>query len=169
MPIHTTILTPFPALALAPRREPARASATLCVLALTACPARHVAPRIDRSEDLVRRWGRGEGSPSLVQILQAPESFGRRLATGLGVLLAPTEVVEVPPRERLYLCSVSLGRLLASTPRGLDSLEQLSDQELEQQVRDWQAHVDEAQRGRDAVLRVIQAREARRQADKGVR
>lgn len=170
MTIHTTFVAPDLSLALAPRGEPTRVSATLCALALGACAPRLVARRLARSEDLVRRWGRGEGSPSLVQILGAPETFGRRLAADLGLLYRPAAVVvEVPPRERLLLCSVALGRLLASTPRGLDSLDQLTDQELEQQVADWQAVVDEAQRGRDAAARVLAARESQRQADKGVR
>lgn len=73
------------------------------------------------------------------------------------------------PAERLWLASKALGRLLATTPQTLDSLDQLSDDELRQQLRDWQTFVDESERGRDAVARVLREREAQRQQDKGVR
>lgn len=167
---HSPFVAPSPSLALVRREAPARAAATLCALAFDDCAPRLVARGVHRSEDLVRRWGRGEGSPSLVQLLQAPERFGRRLAADLGALYAPAvEVGEVPPRERLWLASKALGRLLATTPQTLDSLDQLSDDELRQQLRDWQTFVDESERGRDAVARVLREREAQRQQDKGVR
>lgn len=116
-----------------------------------------VARVLDRSEDLIRRWGRGQGSPSLVQILQAPERFGRRLLAGLDVVYAG-EVGEVPLRERAWSCAAALGRLLAMARS--DELTHHTDEELEEMARHARQVAEEAQRIERAALRVLQARRA---------
>lgn len=114
---HSPKLHPVPSLALAPVEIARERSAVAVRSALAACPAGVVAHRLRCSEDLVRRWGRGQGSPSLAQILQAPERFALRLIAAAGeVYLPPVAVCEVPPRERLWLLAAALGALIAATP-----------------------------------------------------
>lgn len=154
---HTATLALVQPVALAAHQAPASHAAVLCAAALDACPAEVVARRLDRSADLIRRWGRGQGSPSLVQILQAPERFARRLLVGLGAVYAG-EVIEVPLRERAWSCAAALGRLLAMAHS--DQLQGHTDAELEEMARTSRQVAEEAQRIADAAERVLQARRA---------
>lgn len=154
MPNHTATLALVQPVALAAHQAPASHAAVLCAAALDACPAEVVARRLDRSADLIRRWGRGQGSPSLVQILQAPERFARRLLVGLGAVYAG-EVLEVPLRERAWSCAAALGRLLAMAH---GELQEHTDAELEEMARTARQVAEEAQRVATAAERVLQAR-----------
>jgi hypothetical protein len=110
-----------------PRRG-AEMSAILCRLALNG-QAAGVARKLGRSEDLVRGWARGDSSPSLVQILDAPAAFASRLLASAGRLYAPS-FVTLPIRDRLWLCGVALGNCY--TIIGNRDLQDLSDDEIEQ-------------------------------------
>lgn len=103
-------------------------SAVLCRMALGK-QATSVARRLGRSEDLVRGWARGDSSPSLAQILDAPEAFASRLLATAGRLYSPPAVA-LPIRDRLWLCGVALGHCYTI----LDNrdLSQLSDDEIEE-------------------------------------
>lgn len=160
---HNSKLHPVPSLALAPVEVARERSAVAVRSALSACPAGVVAHRLHCSEDLVRRWGRGQGSPSLAQILGAPERFALRLLAAAGeVYVPPSTVCEVPPRERLWLLAAALGALIAATPHGVTSLEQFDDQELAERDRQLADIEEHARRERAAIARV---REAKRRGE----
>lgn len=160
---HSKNLVPVPTLALVAADQARERSAEAVRAALSACPAGVVAHRLRCSEDLVRRWGRGQGSPSLAQILGAPERFALRLLAAAGeVYLPQVAVCEVPPRERLWLLAAALGALIAATPRGIDSLEQFDDQELAERDRQLADIEEHARRERAAIARV---REAKRRGE----
>jgi hypothetical protein len=161
---HSTKFIPVPALALARHADPVSVSGVICALALAGCAPRHVATSLDRSEDLVRRWGRGQGSPSLAQILQAPARFGLRLLALAGQVLEG-EVIEVPATERLRCLMVALGSLLATSQRPLD---QHSDEELRRQAEDARRVAREAEALAQSYDRLLAAREiARRELRSG--
>lgn len=102
-------------------------SAVLCRLALGQ-QATSVARRLGRSEDLVRGWARGDSSPSLAQILDAPPAFASRLLATAGRLYAPA-AMRLPIRDRLWLCHVALGHCAAVVGPHRD-VRDLSDEEL---------------------------------------
>lgn len=158
MKIHTPNLLPAPALALVPADVRHERSARACREALALCPAGVVAHRLRCHEDLVRRWARGQGSPTLTQVLASPERFALSLLAAAGRVYAPpVEVVEVPPAERLRLLTIALAALLGST--GLrDVLEQYSDEELAERDRRYAEIESQAARERAAIRRVREAR-----------
>lgn len=104
---HSTNLALQVVPASAPPRRGAEMSALLCRLALGQ-QATSVARRLGRSEDLVRGWARGDSSPSLAQILDAPPAFASRLLATAGKLYT-APAVRLPIRDRLWLCGVALG------------------------------------------------------------
>lgn len=127
---HTTSLALIETEAL----TPADKSARVVSVALETCPAAVVARRLGCSTDLVTGWGRGKSSPSLAQVFASPERFALRLLALAGGVYA-SEVVEAPVRERLWCCTVALGRCLSLTA-GRD-LEQMSREELERMRQGW--------------------------------
>lgn len=127
---HTTSLALIETEAL----TPADKSARVVSVALETCPAAVVARRLGCSTDLVTGWGRGKSSPSLAQVFASPERFALRLLALAGGVYA-SEVVEAPVRERLWCCTVALGRCLSLTA-GRD-LEQMSREELERMRSSW--------------------------------
>jgi len=140
--IHSTsvILDMVPASA--PRHKGAEMSAILCRLTLGEdSPA--IARRIGRSRDLVAGWARGESSPSLAQILDAPEAFAARLLATAGRLYTPP-AVHLPIRDRVWLCGVALGSCF--TTLGSRELKDMSREELEQLRRSTTTVRHEAER-----------------------
>lgn len=127
---HTTSLALIETEAL----TPADKSARVVSVALETCPAAVVARRLGCSTDLVTGWGRGKSSPSLAQVFASPERFALRLLALAGGVYA-SEVVEAPVRERLWCCTVALGRCLSLTA-GRD-LEQMTSEELERMRQGW--------------------------------
>lgn len=127
---HTTSLALIETEAL----TPADKSARVVSVALETCPAAVVARRLGCSTDLVTGWGRGKSSPRLDQVFASPERFALRLLALAGGVYA-SEVVEAPVRERLWCCTVALGRCLSLTA-GRD-LEQMSREELERMRQGW--------------------------------
>lgn len=160
MKSHTPIFAPLPALALASVDVRHERSARACREALALCSAGVVAHRLRCHEDLVRRWARGQGSPTLTQVLAAPERFVLALLAAAGrVYSPPVEVVEVPPAERLRLILVTLAALLASTGHR-DQLDQYSDEELAERDRQYADIESQAARERLAIRRVRESRQA---------
>lgn len=88
MDIHNTNLALQLIPASVPPRRGAEMSAILCRMALGK-QATGVARKLGRSEDLVRGWARGDSSPSLAQILDAPATFASRLLATAGRLYTP--------------------------------------------------------------------------------
>lgn len=155
MTTHTTSIVPVPQLALSRIELAHERSARVCHLALTDCPADIVARRVDRSADLVRRWGRGQGSPTLTQILASPERFALRLLALAGESVAPSTVIEVSPWERLRLAMSTLGALLAETPRDVDELTKLTPEQLREADRRWAALEQQARDARKSIARAL--------------
>jgi len=155
--VHNTNLALVPAAASVARPTPQETAAVLCSLALDACPARFVARPLGRSADVITGWGRGKSSPSLVQILGAPEAFRLRLLALAGQAYAPADVVGVPVRERLWLLWAALGALLATAKswRPQDGLEDRSDAEIQEMVDNASKVEEEAKKIKDAGLRVL--------------
>lgn len=165
MRTHALKLAPAPALALAVREDPASRSARAVSLALDVCSPRLVASSLGCSDDLVRRWGRGQGSPSLVQVFGSPERFGRRLLAAAGETYRAPEVCEVNLRERLWLISVNLGKLmLAARPERLDWH---TPEELREIARTAREVADEADRIARAADRARLAKEQPREEKGG--
>ena len=131
---HTTSLALVAVPASAARPSAAETAARVCGLALDSYPPRLVAQRLGCSTDLVTGWGRGKSSPSLAQVFASPERFALRLLALAGGVYA-SEVVEAPVRERLWCCTVALGRCLSLTA-GRD-LEQMTSEELERMRQGW--------------------------------
>lgn len=128
---HTTSLALIETEAL----TPADKSARVVSVALETCPAAVVARRLGCTPDRVRQWTRpGQGSPSLAQVFASPERFALRLLALAGGVYA-SEVVEAPVRERLWCCTVALGRCLSLTAGR--ELEQMSREELERMRSSW--------------------------------
>lgn len=157
------------ALVTSPALSPREKSASAVALALGVCPAGIVASRLGLTQTRVRQWTYPDGgSPRLDQILASPERFAVRLLAAAGQVYAPAcEVIEVPPRERLWLLTSALGALLATTPRGLDSLDQYSDDELTRRDRSLADIEEQVQRERQAIARVRMARTHAPREDKG--
>lgn len=165
MRTHALKLTPAPALALAVREDPASRSARVVSLALDVCPPRLVASALGCSDDLVRRWGRGQGSPSLLQVFGGPERFGRRLLAAAGETYQAAEVCEVNLRERLWLLSVGLGRLLVvARPERIDWH---TPEELREIARTAREVAEEADRIARAADRARLAKEQPREEKGG--
>lgn len=157
---HALKIVPLqaPALALVDVRH--ERSARACREALTLCPAGLVAHRLRCSEDLVRRWGRGQGSPTLSQVLASPERFALALLAAAGrVYEPPVAVVEVSPAGRLRALLVVVGALCASTPTD-KALEEYTDEELDERDRQYAEVELTAQRERAAIRRVKAAKAA---------
>lgn len=170
MPSHTTSVASRSPLALVRLDRAREQSAVAVVEALDDCPASEVSRVLRCSPDLVRRWGRGQGSPTLAQVLASPDRFALRLLAAAGrVYEPPAEVVEVSPRERLLMLLTALGALLGATPHGLDSLEQYGDEELDQRDAALVQIEEQTRRERDAIRRVREARNARAEENKGAR
>lgn len=94
---------------------PADKSARVVSVALESCSAAVVARRLGCTPDRVRQWTRpGQGSPRLDRVFASPERFALRLLALAGQVYAG-EVVEAPVRERLWCCTVALGRCLSLT------------------------------------------------------
>ena len=138
---HTRNLALVTSTALSPREK----SASAVALALGVCPAGIVASRLELTQTRVRQWTYPDGgSPRLDQILASPERFAV-----------------------LWLLTSALGALLATTPRGLDSLDQYSDDELTRRDRSLADIEEQVQRERQAIARVRMARTHAPREDKG--
>lgn len=148
---HSTNLALQVVPASAPPRRGAEMSALLCRLALGQ-QATSVARRLGRSEDLVRGWARGDSSPSLAQILDAPPAFASRLLATAGKLYT-APAVRLLIRDRLWLCGVALGSCY--TTLGSRDLRELSGEELEQLRRSATTVRHEAERIEGDVDREI--------------
>ena len=152
---HTRNLALVTSTALSPREK----SASAVALALGVCPAGIVASRLELTQTRVRQWTYPDGgSPRLDQILASPERFAVRLLAAAGQVYAPAcEVIEVPPRERLWLLTSALGALLATARpwRPQDGLEDRSDAEIQEMVTNAEKVEEEARRIKEAGLRVL--------------
>ena len=151
MPIHNTSL----ALVQTPALGPLDKSASLVAITLGDCSAELVSRRLGCSSELVRRWGRGQGSPRLDQILGSPERFARRLLARAGELYLPAPV-EVPLRERLWLVMAAIGAIsaeLSGLPRDAE-LDQVQERARLQRI------ADEARKASEHALDVARKAEA---------
>lgn len=144
---HSTNLALQLVPASAPPKRGAEMSAVLCRLAL-AGQATAVARKLGRSEDLVRGWARGDSSPSLAQILDAPQAFAMRLVAATGRLYAPP-FVALPIRDRLWLCGVALGHCY--TTLGNRDLREMGEDDLKQLERSAESLAQEVDRIRHDI------------------
>ena len=154
---HTTSLALIETEAL----TPADKSARVVSVALETCPAAVVARRLGCTPDRVRQWTRpGQGSPRLAQVFASPERFALRLLALAGGVYA-SEVVEAPVRERLWCCTVALGRCLSLT----------AGRELERMRQGWADVHSESGKGLAEVDRELLRRAGvvKPGADKGAR
>lgn len=139
-----------------PRHE---RSARVVREALTVCPASVVARRLDCHEDNVRRWGRGQGSPTMSQVMASPERFALALLAAAGrVYEPPVEVVEISVGEMIEMLTRALAAVVSSLPKGVNDLSKLTDEQLDQADEKLAALEDEARRKRAAIRRVQDAR-----------
>lgn len=131
MKSHTSIVSPSLALALTPQEK----SASACRVALRAVSVSVVARQLELTDGRVRQWRRaGEGSPSLVQIFEAPE-FGAALLASVPLYLGPGRRLDLPVRERLYVAMVALGDLTRASAGKRDLSDYSSEELLEQSRR----------------------------------
>jgi len=168
---HTRKFGPTPALALARVDAAREQSALIVVEALDSCPASEVSRVLRCSPDLVRRWGRGQGSPTVAQVMASPERFARSLLAAAGRVYAPppVEVVEVPVAESLGLLLSALGALIAATPGGVDDLAEYTDEELTRRDESLKEVEREAGAQREAIRRVREARAEQPREEKAPR
>lgn len=166
MTTHTTSIVPVPQLASVSLAHPKEAAARIVAVALACTSAGAISSSLDCTRDLVTGWARGKSSPSLVQILQAPRSFRLRLTALAGRCYEPSEVVEVPIRERLWLLWTAVGVLMA-TPRHwapADELAARDEAELREMVESATKLASEAEKIAQAATRELVNRKARKGA-----
>ncbi len=159
MTIHTATL----ALVQTPALGPLDKSASLVSLTLGDCSAELVSRRLGCSAELVRRWGRGQGSPRLDQILGSPERFARRLLARAGELYLPAPA-EVPLRERLWLVMAAIGAIsaeLSGLPRDaeLDAVQERARlQRIANEARKASEHALDVARKAEAEIAALDAK-----------